>query len=208
MDINPAMEVKFLSSKTDGFEPWTPEEVEKFRSRYPLGTRPRIAFEVILNTGLRRGDAVRLGHQHIKDGWITMRMEKTDIELSIPVLQDLRTAIDAGPTGDLAIISTTEGRSYSKESFGNLFRDWCREAGIKKSAHGLRKLAAAQAAEAGATEEELQAWFGWQTIGQSSLYTRTASRKIKSQRLAEKLIENKNARTFRADVPSPIEKKG
>jgi integrase len=210
VDKNPAAEVKFMSSKTDGFEPWTAEEVAQFRSRHPLGTRPRIAFEVIVNTGLRRGDAVRLGRQHIKDGWITMRMEKTDTELAIPMLHELREAIEKGPVGDLAIICSSEGRPYSKESFGNLFRDWCREAGIEKSAHGLRKLAASQAAEAGATEEELQAWFGWQTIGQSSIYTKAASQKIKAQHLAEKLKlkRNKNTRTLDADIPSPIEKKG
>lgn len=205
---NPALEVPFLSGKTDGFEPWTPEDVEKYRARHPLGTRARLAFEVIMNTGLRRGDAVRLGRQHIKDGWITLRMEKTDIELCIPVLDALRNAITAGPTGDLAIIATLSGAPFTKESFGNTFRQWCAEAGVTKSAHGLRKLAAAQAAEAGATEEELQAWFGWQSIGQSSTYTRSASRKKKAQQLAEKLKANKNALTSGGVFPAPIEKKG
>jgi integrase len=208
VDKNTAMEVTFLSGKTEGFKPWTSDEVEKYRAHHPLGTRPRLAFEVILNTGLRRGDAVRLGRQHIKDGWITIKMEKTEFDLTIPVLDPLRSAIAAGPTGDLAIIATNSGAPFTKESFGNLFRQWCEEAGVSKSAHGLRKLAAAQAAEAGATEEELQAWFGWQTIGQSSTYTRSASRKVKAQKLAEKLNANKFARTSDGYNPSPIVKKG
>jgi integrase len=136
-----------------------------------------------------------------------MRTEKTDTQNTIPILDDLRTAIVAGPTGDLALIATQDGRLFTKESFGNLFRQWCREAGVAASAHGLRKMAAARAAEAGGTEEELQAWFGWLTIGQSSTYTRSASRRLKSQQLATKLSKNKSALTLEAEVPSPLEKK-
>ena len=45
------------------------------------------------------------------------------------------------------------------------------------ASHGLRKVAASRAAEAGATDSELNAMFGW-TEGskEAALYTRKASR--------------------------------
>jgi integrase len=44
-------------------------------------------------------------------------------------------------------------------TFGNQFRKACREAGVRRSAHGLRKVAATRAANAGATVAELEAIF-------------------------------------------------
>jgi integrase len=43
--------------KTEGFHPWTMDEVERFRARWPSGTRERRALEILLFTGLRRGEA-------------------------------------------------------------------------------------------------------------------------------------------------------
>ena len=68
------------------------------------------------------------------------------------------------------------GRSR-KKSFGNLFRDACRAAGVPGSAHGLRKIAATRAANAGATVAQLEAIFGWQGGTMASLYTRDADRR-------------------------------
>ena len=69
------------------------------------------------------------------------------------------------------------GKPLVKESFGNMFRDACNAAGVQKSAHGLRKIAATRAAEAGATVAELEAMFGWSGGRMASLYTRTADRR-------------------------------
>jgi hypothetical protein len=47
---------------------------------------------------------------------------------------------------DLAFISGHSGSPLSKESFGNLFREACNAAGVRKSAHGVRKIGATRAA--------------------------------------------------------------
>lgn len=187
---NPAEGVRFLKVETDGFLPWTLEDVALYRARWPLGTRQRLAFEVLFNTGLRRGDAVRLGRQHVRDGIAFIKAEKTGVDLTIPVNATLREAIEAGPVGGMAFIAAENGRPLTKESFGNFFRDWCAAAGVKASAHGIRKLAASRLAEMGGSEEELQAYFGWQSVGQSSVYTKAASRKAKALNAARKLNGN------------------
>ena len=57
VETDPTQSVKFIRTKTEGFTPWTMDDVERYRERWPLGTRERVAIEVLLNTGLRRGDA-------------------------------------------------------------------------------------------------------------------------------------------------------
>jgi integrase len=52
-------------------------------------------------TGLRRGDAAKLGRQHVKDGTITLRTEKARVPVIIPMLPELATVINATKTGDL-----------------------------------------------------------------------------------------------------------
>ena len=69
------------------------------------------------------------------------------------------------------------GQPLTKESFGNLFREACTAARVPGSAHGVRKIAATRAANAGATVPQLEAIFGWSGGRMASLYTRSADRK-------------------------------
>ena len=132
--------------KGDGFIPWTEEHVAAYENRWPVGTRQRVWLDVLLYTGLRRGDAVRLGRQHIRNGIATLKTEKTDTVVTLPILPVLAETLAAGPCGDLTFIAGENGNPLTKESFGNLFRDACRTAGIPGSAHGVRKIAATRAA--------------------------------------------------------------
>ena len=56
---------------------WTEEDVAAYERRWPIGTRQRVWLDVLLYTGLRRGDAVRFGRQHVRDGIGTIKTEKT-----------------------------------------------------------------------------------------------------------------------------------
>jgi hypothetical protein len=86
--------------------------------------------------------------------------------------------IDATPTGHLVYLLTAFGRPYSVKAFGNWFKRRCREAGVDDdlSAHGLRKLSAQRCVEAGATEHQIMALFGWASTKQAAIYTRKANR--------------------------------
>jgi hypothetical protein len=129
---------------------------------------------------LDRIAAARAGRQHVRDGIATLRTEKSqgEIVVSIPILPILQQTLDAGPTGELAFICGSSGKPLTKESFGNVFKDACRSAGLfNRSAHGCRKIAATRAAEAGATVAELNAIFGWKGTSMASLYTEAADRK-------------------------------
>ncbi|MDR7035226.1 tyrosine-type recombinase/integrase [Mesorhizobium sp. BE184] len=170
-----------------GFEAWTDSDIAAYEKRWPSGTKERVWLHVLLYTGLRRGDAVVLGKQHVKDGIATMKTEKTGTEVNIPILPDLAATLKAGPTGDLAFIVGDQGRPLTKETFGNMFRAACGKAGVNKSAHGVRKIGATRAAEAGASVAELEALFGWHGGAMASHYTKTADRKRLALQASEKV---------------------
>lgn len=178
-----------------GHHIWTDGEVDRFRARWPLGTRQRVAFDVLLYTGLRRGDAVTLGRQHVRtlhDGSqeFSIRTEKTGMVVTAPVLPSLAATLAAGPTGDLAFVTKLDGMPYDATSFAFWFRKACNEAGVPGRAHGLRKAAASKAAEEGATESQLNALFGWADGSrEAAVYTRGANRAKMAQEARQKLME-------------------
>jgi site-specific recombinase XerC len=53
-------------SKTKGFPVWDEDEMIQVEERWPRGTRERVAFDLLLYTGLRRGDAVVFGRPHVR----------------------------------------------------------------------------------------------------------------------------------------------
>jgi integrase len=175
--------------KGDGFIPWTEEHVAAYERRWPIGTRQRVWLGVLLYTGLRRGDAVRFGRQHVRDGVGTLKTEKSGhtVAVTLPILPVLADTLAAGPCGDLSFICGARGEPLTKESFGNEFRQACKLAGVPGSAHGVRKIAATRAANHGATVAQLEAIFGWTGGTMASHYTRTADRRRLAKEAMHKL---------------------
>jgi len=181
-DRNSARDVPYIKTGSQGFYTWTIEEVRQYIDRHPIGTKAYLALALLLFTGQRRSDVVAFGRQHTKNGWLTFTQRKNrnrkPVTLSIPVLPWLQAAIDAGPCGDLTYLVTEFGRPFTSNGFGNKFRDWCDHAGLPHcTAHGLRKAGACIAAENGATEKQLMAIFGWQTMKEAAHYTKMANQK-------------------------------
>jgi len=133
---------------------------------------------------------VRMGRQHVRDGILSLRQQKTGMLLEIPVLPALQETIDAMPKAEhLTFLTTEYGKAFSAAGFGNWFRDRCNAAGIPPgvAAHGLRKAAATAHANKGATAHELMAWFGWTTLKEAERYTRSADRRQLAQEVVKKL---------------------
>ena len=152
---------------TSGFPVWTEDDVAKYEAHWPIGTKECGWLHLLLYTGLRRGDAVRLGRQHVRDGIAVLRTEKSRsmVTVTIPILPVLAATLAAGPCGELAFICGGAGKPLTKESFGNMFRDACRIAGVQKSAHGVRKIGATRAAENGATVSDWKHYSGGAAVG-------------------------------------------
>jgi integrase len=180
---NVARDVPKIATGSTGHHTWTPDEVVQFEQRHSVGSMARLALALLLYTGVRRSDAVLLGRQHARDGWLRFPQFKNrrrkPVIIEIPILPALQAVIDATKTGDLAYLSTGYGQPFrSGASFGNWFRDRCDEAALSHcSAHGLRKAGATVAAENGATAHQRMAIFGWLTVAEAERYTQAAQRK-------------------------------
>ena len=148
---DPTFGVKMIRIKTDGFHTWSEHEIETFECRWPIGSRERLAFALLLYTGQRRSDVILMGRQHLSGGRLRIVQQKTGTALSIPVHHQLRVVLDAVEGGSLNFLCTSQGQPYTAAGFGNWFREACDAAGLPKgcSAHGLRKAACRRLAEAG-----------------------------------------------------------
>jgi integrase len=181
-DHNPTRDVPRLRGSIEGFHSWTVDEVEQYRARHPIGTKARLALDLLLLTGTRRSDVVKLGRQMVRDGWFhwteTKGRARHRKERAVPILAVLQATIDASPTGDLIYLVTEFGKPFSIGGFSHKFREWCDQAGLHHcTPHGLRKAGATIAADNGATSHELMAIFGWETLKQAEHYTKRADRK-------------------------------
>jgi integrase len=186
--VNPVAEdIKARPSSGDGYHVWTEEEVERYQDRHAVGTQARLAMDIMLFTGLRRSDAIKLGRQHIRNGVISIRAGKNGAEITIPLLPPLAASIEATQTGDLVFLKNARGEPWKNISFGYWFADRCDEAGVPGRAHGLRKAGATFAANNGATAFELTAMFGWSSVRMAEVYTRKADKVRLAERAANRL---------------------
>lgn len=175
---NPARGVRPLKIESDGFHTWTEEEIAAFEKRWPFGTKERLAFDLLLYTAQRSGDVRRMGRQHIRDGFVSVRQEKTGQPLELPVHPRLRASLEAWPSGHLTFIVTQHGQPYTAKGFGNWFNDAAKAAGVTRgTAHGLRKAAARRLAEAGCTAHQIMAVTGHRTLKEAERYTRAAAQR-------------------------------
>jgi integrase len=177
IENNPAIGVKRYKSRGEGVHTWSEAEVAQYEAANAVGTKARLALELLLNTGQRRGDVVRMGWQHVEGDCIAVRQEKTDEPLLIPIDAPLAAVLAALPRTNLTFLLTEFGKPFTSAGFGNWFRRRCNEAGLPQcSAHGLRKLAATRLANAGCSNQEIKAITGHRSDSALAPYIRKANK--------------------------------
>lgn len=190
--VNPAAQSDRIkispNARSKGFHTWTEEEIDQYRAHHKLGTKARLAMELMLWTDQRRGDAIRMGRQHIRDGRLHFTQGKTGADLGLPVAPQLLEVIVAMPPaakGHLCFLVTEYGKPFSDAGFGNWFRDQCDAAGLPQcTAHGLRKATMRRMAELGMSNQVMKSVSGHRTDQEVARYTRA----VDQQRMADKAI--------------------
>jgi integrase len=180
---NPAKDVPALRYHSDGHHSWTSDEIRKFELAHPVGSMARLAMALMLFTGCRRADVVRLGPQHIQDGQLRYRQAKNEyrspVDIDIPVHPELARIIRHTPCLHLTYLANDFGKPFTAAGFGNKFRALCNAAGLPHcSAHGLRKATATRLAEAGASSQEIMAITGHRSLNEVERYTHAASKPL------------------------------
>jgi integrase len=211
---NPVDEAERIAApKTGGYHSWTEDDIAAYQAHHPLGTRARLALEIMLWTGMRRGDARLFGPEHLKDGQIDYRQGKTGNRLSIAAATQLIQAIDAMQRVGIKTYLVNEyGDPFTAAGFGNKMRQWCDEAGLTKcTAHGLRKAAGRRLAENGEQQQAIKAVGGWKADAEVTTYTAAADQKRLAsgaiERLSSAYLANRGSEL--ANKPTqPSEKEG
>lgn len=176
---NPALAVKLIKTKSNGFHTWTEEEIAQFEAAHPIGTKPRLAMALMLYTAQRRSDAVRMGRQHVRGDVVFVRQQKTKAMLEIPLLPELREILEATPSEHLTFLTTSYGRPFTAAGFGGWFREQCDKAGLPAhcASHGLRKAACRRLAEAGCSANVIASISGHLSLSEVARYTKAAEQK-------------------------------
>ena len=174
--VDPTRDIKQRAIKGDGFHTWTEDEIAQFEAHHSIGSKPRLALALLLYTGQRRSDVVKMGRQHIRNGVLTVKQQKTGAALAIPVHANLQAVLDATPGEHLTFLVTATGKPYGGNAFSAQFRNWCDEAKLPKHCkpHGLRKAACRRLAEAGCSGNEIMAISGHATLKELVRYTKAA----------------------------------
>lgn len=178
---DPTKGVKPIPNKTSGFHSWSEVEIATFEAAHAVGTRARLAFALLLYTGQRRSDVVRMGRQHVRGECIAVRQQKSGVQLEIPIHPELARIIAASASDNLTFLVTkahraNQSKPFAAAGFGNWFREMCNEAGLPHcSAHGLRKAVARRLAEAGCSEHVIAAITGHKSLQEVRRYTASAS---------------------------------
>jgi integrase len=164
-DFDPIKDTVPPKAPTGGYHRWTEGEMETFEGHHKLGTKPRLAFALLLWAAQRSGDVRCMPRRFANRQRIDMDQSKTSNDVDLPIMPELREALDAGPLGKELLLETKDGDPFTAKGFYNMFKKACVKAGLPHcSAHGLRKSAARRCFLSGCSDEE-----GMQITGHKTL---------------------------------------
>ena len=194
---NPVEATDAYEISGEGYHCWSEAEIAAYQARWPLGTRERLAFELLLWTALRRSDVVNLGRQHRRrdaaGDRLHLRHRKNNSETIVDVSPPLAAAIAAMEGRDvehLTYLVTEFGKPFTANGFGNWFRSRCDLAGLGQcSAHGLRKAVSRRLAETGATANQGRAVTGHKTDRMFAHYSQSADREALARPAMANLVD-------------------
>jgi integrase len=185
---DPTAGVRVKLPKSDGIPTWGEEEIARFEAAYAIGTKPRLALELLLATAARRSDAIRLSRTHVRADLIHMKQQKTGKPLQIPVTDTLAAAISAAaPSDHLVFLLNENNRPFTPGGFTKWFRKQCTRIGLTGSPHGLRKASCRRMAEAGCSAHEIASVSGHMSLKEVQRYCDTADQARMAQRAAERV---------------------
>ena len=176
----------------EGHHTWTLAEVAKAREKFPIGSKMRLAIEMINALAFRRSDLIRVGLPHtyaghLEDGRPATFLKYTQhknretkpITVDTPIPAELLALIKATKaTGMKTWLIGARGGSFSDQGLTDWFSAKIAKAGLpaRCTPHGLRKRCLTDMAERGCTIHEIMSVSGHLTMKEVERYTRMADR--------------------------------
>ena len=136
---------------------------------------------VAVETGLRPGDLIKLGLQHVEatpaGRRIKMRTAKRGRVASIPVTPNMAAILDATPRDRLTILTSHRGLPLTEHRASEGVRQWRDKAGLSTELRlqDARGTAATRLLRAGCTLNQIAAHMGWSLRHAANVIERYAS---------------------------------
>lgn len=190
-----------------GHRTWRDDEMDAYRAHWPVGSLPRLVFELAAGTGASGVDLVKLGWPNVDGERIRYRRQKTERRkgteetplVDIVILPELAEVLALVPRDRLTFLETEWHLPRSQGSLVHKFRAWVAEAGLGAAdrngrhltLHGLRKALGRRLAERGASPHVIMAILGHESIASAQVYTKAYDRARAADQGAELLAETK-----------------
>lgn len=205
LGANPAFAIKRVHEGGE-YEPWEDWALNKFTETAP--PHLQLAFSVLLYTGQRVGDAVKMKWSDISpDGsMIEVEQEKgtkpgksktsrRSHRIAIPLHPKLQEMLQTAPHTSEHIVLSGWGKPYGEGSnLSHAIRNHLKLIGATEFVpHGLRKNATVRLIEAGCTDEEAAAITGHKSPRMVHHYGKRARQPILAKRAMAKLLKSEES---------------
>jgi len=198
IEHSPVIRVKTLEG--GHLRAWTREEADTAAGRLPA----HLSRAVILAryTGQRRGDLCTMGWSAYDGSTIRLVQQKTGAPLVLPVHATLKAHMDDWPRIAATVLTDAKGMPWKPEYLSHALPSALARIGLSEdlNVHGLRKLAAAELADAGCTVHEIAAITGHQSLSMVQLYTRSADQERLASAAIVRLSEHQDKKTNRRKI--------
>ncbi|NJL08786.1 MAG: tyrosine-type recombinase/integrase [Methylacidiphilales bacterium] len=193
--------------KTKEIRAWTDSEIAAFERRWPIGTKQRTAYALMLYVGAARVDVHQMTWRQIEEGGVGYTRHKTGVGVDVGLHSELQAALADWPRGHVTIINTEFGKPFTVDGFSRFMRDAIDAAGLPMDCkpHGLRKTLGRRMADAGCSAHEIMAALGHTTLAEAERYTREADRRRGGREAVLKLEAHK-ANKITQTTPSGLGK--
>ena len=179
----------FAAPTIGEFRAWTDAECDAYERRWPIGTKQRTAYALMLYVGTARVDAHKITWRQLDDSGAQYIRSKTGVGVEMSVHGELHKALQATPRNHVTIINTEYGKPFTVGGFSGFMRDAMTAAGLPLDCkpNGLRKTLGRRLADAGCTAHEIMAVLGHTTLEEAERYTREADRRRGARQAVLKL---------------------
>jgi integrase len=173
---------------------WTEAQIATYEAIWPIGTRERLAFDLLLFAGQRVGDVAAMRRSDLRDGAIHITQEKTGAKLPIPLHPNLLRSLKAATAKGLTLIGAPNGKPMTAIALSALMTRAAHTAGLPAECvpRGLRKGAMRRLAEYGSTSKEIAAMSGHKTLKEIERYTAAADQARLARSAVSRLPEEQN----------------
>jgi integrase len=176
LGANPTAGISRLHKVKKEHQPWPDDVLAAFEAHAP--GHLRLAVLLLLYTGQRRSDVVKMKWSHFDGDTIDVVQQKTGEPLTIPCHKRLRSILATLPRRSDFILTGERGRPYKAASLAGLVRLQLNALGIHGySVHGLRKNAAKALSEAGCPVPEIMSITGHRSPAMALHYANRAEKK-------------------------------